>query len=244
MHILVASAPAEKQLQRSLDVLQDLLPLSACAFYRVNRQQQPHDFVLRSMPDTVHQRYVSRYMQYDPLHPARLAVQPRNVVALGEVLAAPLQPVSRYGPFLTSSRVVDVVEILLRRGGRVVAGFSLLRQGHMHGFAAEELQLLQRVYGLLDMALEPCLQSGREAHAQVSLTGREAEIARLVCAGACNKSMARELDIGLATVKTHLLHLFRKFAVSNRTELACALFAQQQAAAPGAASQDFAGNHP
>ncbi|PXX49181.1 helix-turn-helix transcriptional regulator [Aquitalea magnusonii] len=244
MHTLVASAAAEQQLQRSLDVLHDLLPLSACAFYRVNRQQQPHDFLLRSMPDAVHQRYVSRYMQHDPLHPARLAVQPRNVVALREVLAAPMQPASRYAPFLASSRVVDVVEILLRRGGRVVAGISLLRQGRMHGFAAEELQLLQQVYSLLDMALEPCLQSGYPSRTPVPLTGREAEIARLLCAGACNKSMARALDIGLATVKTHLLHLFRKFAVSNRTELACALFAQQQAAAPGPASQDSAGSHP
>ena len=77
---LLAEAPVAKPLQRCLDVLQDVLPHSATAFYRVDRQQQPHDFVLRHMPQEVHQRYVARYMGHDPLHPARLARQPRSFV--------------------------------------------------------------------------------------------------------------------------------------------------------------------
>lgn len=226
---LVAAAPAGAPLQRCLDVLQDLLPHSACAFYQVDRQQQPHDFVLRHMPDSVHQRYVARYMRHDPLHPARLVRQPRNVVALGEALPAAQRSASRYAPFLASSQLVDVVEILLRRQGRVVAGFSLLRQGHMPGFAAEELRLLHSVHGLLDMALERILSQPSAVVSGIALTGREAEVAALLSAGACNKTIARELDIGLATVKTHLLHLFRKFDVSSRTALAHALFIRQQA---------------
>jgi DNA-binding NarL/FixJ family response regulator len=51
----------------------------------------------------------------------------------------------------------------------------------------------------------------------------------LLSTGACNKTIARELNMGLATVKTHLLHLFRKFDVSSRTALAHALFVRQQA---------------
>jgi len=226
---LFAAAPAAKQLQRCLDVLQDVLPHSACAFYQVNRQQQPHDFVLRHMPQSVHQHYVSRYMRYDPLHPARLAGQPHNVVTLGTALPAAQRARSRYTPFLASNQLVDVVEILLRRQGRVVAGFSLLRQGSMPGFAAEELRLLHGVQGLLDMALDSSLSQPAVAGDQIVLTGREYEVATLLSAGACNKTIARELGIGLATVKTHLLHLFRKFDVSSRTALAHALFVRQHA---------------
>jgi len=226
---LFAAAPAAKQLQRCLDVLQDVLPHSACAFYQVDRQQQPHDFVLRHMPQSVHQHYVSRYMRYDPLHPARLASQPHNVVTLGSALPAAQRARSRYAPFLASNQLVDVAEILLRRQGRVVAGFSLLRQGSMPGFAAEELRMLHGVQGLLDMALDSSLSQPAVAGDQIVLTGREYEVATLLSAGACNKTIARELGIGLATVKTHLLHLFRKFDVSSRTALAHALFVRQHA---------------
>ena len=226
---LVAAGPVAKPLQRCLDVLQDVLPHSACAFYQVDRLQQPHDFVLRRMPQSVHQHYVARYMRHDPLHPSRLARQPHNVVTLGAALPVAQRASSRYAPFLASSQLVDVVEILLRRQGRVVAGFSLLRQGSMPGFAAEELHLLHSVYGLLDMALDATLSQPAAASERIVLTEREQAVAMLLSTGVCNKTIARELDIGLATVKTHLLHLFRKFDVSSRTALAHALFVRQQA---------------
>ena len=218
-----------KPLQRCLNVLQDVLPHSAAAFYLVDRQQQPHDFVLRDMPHSVHQHYVARYMRHDPLHPARLARQPHDVVTLGAALPVAQRASSRYTPFLASNQLVDVVEILLRRQGQVVAGFSLLRLGGMSGFAAEELRLLHSMHGLLDMALDSTLRSAPLATDCIALTGREREVAMLLSAGACNKTIARELDMGLATVKTHLLHLFRKFDVRSRTALAHALFVRQQA---------------
>lgn len=226
---LLADTPVAKPLQRCLEVLQDVLPHSATAFYQVDRQQQPHDFVLRDMPQRVHQHYVARYMGHDPLHPARLARQPHNVVALATALPTAQRAASRYAPFLASNQLVDVVEILLRRQGRVVAGFSLLRQGGMPGFAAEELHLLHGLHGLLDMALDSTLSQPAVTADGIVLTGREQEVAMLLSAGACNKTIARELNMGLATVKTHLLHLFRKFDVSSRTALAHALFVRQQA---------------
>ncbi|HSJ23412.1 MAG TPA: AAA family ATPase [Longimicrobiales bacterium] len=52
------------------------------------------------------------------------------------------------------------------------------------------------------------------------LTGREAEIARLVALRHSNKAIARALDISVRTVSTHLSNIFRKLGVSNRAELA------------------------
>ncbi|MDM4762454.1 response regulator transcription factor [Galbitalea sp. SE-J8] len=51
----------------------------------------------------------------------------------------------------------------------------------------------------------------------VSLSPRELEILRLVAGGASNPSIARQLFIGEATVKTHLLHAFEKLGVNDRT---------------------------
>lgn len=50
-----------------------------------------------------------------------------------------------------------------------------------------------------------------------TLSARELEVLRLVAAGHSNPEIGRELFIGEATVKTHLLHVFEKLGVSDRT---------------------------
>lgn len=50
-----------------------------------------------------------------------------------------------------------------------------------------------------------------------SLSPRELEVLQLVAAGRSNPEIARELFIGEATVKTHLLHVFEKLEVNDRT---------------------------
>ena len=49
------------------------------------------------------------------------------------------------------------------------------------------------------------------------LTARELEVLRGVARGLTNAAIARELGIGEATVKTHLLHVFAKLHVDDRT---------------------------
>ena len=49
------------------------------------------------------------------------------------------------------------------------------------------------------------------------LSARELDVLRLVSAGESNPEIARLLFIGEATVKTHLLHVFEKLAVKDRT---------------------------
>ena len=50
-----------------------------------------------------------------------------------------------------------------------------------------------------------------------SLSPRELEVLRLVADGRSNPEIARVLFIGEATVKTHLLHVFEKLEVNDRT---------------------------
>ncbi|WP_173922928.1 response regulator transcription factor [Agromyces sp. Marseille-P2726] len=50
-----------------------------------------------------------------------------------------------------------------------------------------------------------------------SLSPREREVLRLVAEGRSNPEIARDLFIGEATVKTHLLHVFEKLEVGDRT---------------------------
>jgi DNA-binding NarL/FixJ family response regulator len=52
------------------------------------------------------------------------------------------------------------------------------------------------------------------------LTGRERDVALAVAQGKSNAEIADELDLGLATVKTHLTRALRKLDLNNRVQLA------------------------
>lgn len=52
------------------------------------------------------------------------------------------------------------------------------------------------------------------------LTAREAEVLELVARGLCNKQIARQLDIAVGTVKTHVKGVLGKLGASSRTEAA------------------------
>ncbi|HET7899664.1 MAG TPA: response regulator transcription factor [Candidatus Nanopelagicales bacterium] len=57
----------------------------------------------------------------------------------------------------------------------------------------------------------------RQVRGGDQLTPRELDVLQLVAQGRSNPEIARELFIGEATVKTHLLHVFDKLGVDDRT---------------------------
>jgi DNA-binding NarL/FixJ family response regulator len=67
------------------------------------------------------------------------------------------------------------------------------------------------------------------------LTGREIEVLTEVAHGLTNEEIGRRLFIGAATVKTHLLHVFAKLGVDDRTAAVTVAMAQGvlEAPAPG-----------
>lgn len=69
--------------------------------------------------------------------------------------------------------------------------------------------------------LTPVVASRLMAHmrapAEEQLSGREIEVLTLVAQGHSNKDIAKQLHISTATVKTHLIHIYGKLGVSDRT---------------------------
>lgn len=61
------------------------------------------------------------------------------------------------------------------------------------------------------------LMGRMRAPAEESLSAREIEVLELVARGASNKQIARQLHISEATVKSHLIHIFGKLGVADRT---------------------------
>lgn len=61
------------------------------------------------------------------------------------------------------------------------------------------------------------LLATRMGKPQEALSQRELEILRALATGAGNKQLAKQLFISEATVKTHLIHIYQKLGVDNRT---------------------------
>ena len=72
------------------------------------------------------------------------------------------------------------------------------------------------------------VRTWRRGSAGAPLTAREEEVARLVAGGATNREVASTLFLSPKTVERHLVNLFRKLEVRNRTELAARLAESEQ----------------
>ena len=71
-----------------------------------------------------------------------------------------------------------------------------------------------------EVALAPSIAAllvKRVSAPSVTLSPRETQVLKLVAQGASNPSIAKELFVSEATIKTHLLHVFEKLGVSDRT---------------------------
>ncbi|KVW32745.1 helix-turn-helix transcriptional regulator [Burkholderia ubonensis] len=222
-----------RALRACVDALDAFASPSAIVFYRLDASGEPADFELFGMPESMHRTYVARYRMLDPLHPSRCAAGEGAVVTLASQLPDERREASAYWTrFLCRHDVADVVEIWLRDAGVTVGAFSLLRfgaagEGVAGRFALGEIDALARLQPVAEAALSPLLRARRGIHrigCEERLTYREEQIARLVRDGRSNKEIARDLALGPPTVKTHLMRMYRKLGVSNRTEMVGALF--------------------
>ncbi|EJM06875.1 response regulator containing a CheY-like receiver domain and an HTH DNA-binding domain [Pseudomonas sp. GM102] len=214
--------PAQEVAGHCLQAFTQLVPARQAAFYCVDRHLQARDFRLHGMSGEMHRDYLDNYRQFDPLQPRNCLSSGLAVVPLGFAMARqPIRNSQRYQDFLQRYGVVDVVEILAHRAGQPQAAISLLRTAEQGAFTPDQLARLNALQSLLQLAvanMQPCEDP------LISLTPKERQIALLLRQGASNKQLARELEVGLPTIKTHLINLFRKTGVSSRTELVGTLF--------------------
>ncbi|EKE1132280.1 LuxR family transcriptional regulator [Salmonella enterica] len=195
-----------------LQSIAQLIPLSSAVFYRVNAYLKPEDYVLHNISNSTHQQYLEHFQPLDPLSPSRFGQQVVTVATMTPGICARHR--HYYHEFMLPNHVCDMIEIFIRRGHRIIAGISLMRD---IPFSSEERLRAQAVQPLLGLAIHDSLQEDNNLAS--ILTAKEREIVGMVCEGASNKLIARQLNISLSTVKTHLRNIFAKTEVINRTEL-------------------------
>ncbi len=88
-----------------------------------------------------------------------------------------------------------------------------IRLGKQPCLASVAAGLLRRLYNVGGAKIS-------DRVALPKLTAREAQIAQLIAEGMSNKDIARHLDIGVATAKTHVHNLLRKLNLRRRGQTA------------------------
>lgn len=119
-----------------------------------------------------------------------------------------------YNDFLARDGLDHGINMYVFDGERDLGDFRIWRAAGRPDFGAREIDLLN--------ALEPFLRRAmlRGFHRYEALTPRESDVAALVARGCTDRDIARLLNIGFATVRTHINSAMRKRCCANRAELA------------------------
>lgn len=210
---------------RMLALVNDLLPLSGAVFFLVEPDMRHRGTVVCNSTLEMDKQYTATYASMDPLSPEHFHHSDDRVVTIDACLASHLlKQTIYYQDFMQPHNHRYVADMFFRNGGRVVAVLSMLRTESLGDFSEVELALLRKLQPFLEYSLNTVYLPQRNRQRggfidQYELTEREVDVIELLLLGASNKEIAAELGLGLATVKTHLHHTFRKTAVNNRSEL-------------------------
>lgn len=206
----------------------DFLPVSHAAFYLLDECYRPSAcFTLGKTPKFQGDAYLQRFWRNDPLLPTVLSDAESPVRALSHVLTEPRQlEVNDYIAFIRREGCIDALKIDFVFNGRIVGGVAMGRSELEGPFSNDEVALLQKCAKLTHVA--SAYGDGSERHQGAirayHFTPRESEIVTMIRRGATNRDIAERFDIGVATVKTHLINIFEKVGVTSRTSLLSELY--------------------
>ncbi len=211
--LLGRSDPATTQ---AVQFARGILEGSATAFYEVDSNLNLNRFVLSSgVPSGFHDQYLAGMNRLDPLHPRSATKEPiaRLSVALAQCATA---EAAMYRSFAGQCGVADMIEFFFRRNDRIVAGMSVLWAPGCK-IPDGSMNIAEKIHDYLEFNLTSRLSPGTGEPSRYGLTARELEVVELLCCGRTNREISECLNIGLATVKTHLIHIFEKLGVETRS---------------------------
>lgn len=226
MSIEAPSSDFPQQFQtQALKLLVELLPVSSAAFYLLDPEMRHRGVVLSNMPPEVERRYYEEFSSLDPLDARKFHDRDERVATIDEQMPFQLLRQTIYfQDFMQPHGHRYVADVFFRYEGTVIAVITLLRHESLGQYSEDELALLRKMQPFLEYTLNSVYMPKRIEERQslgdkYQLTPRELDVLEQIIAGASNKQLAKDLNLGLATIKTHLLHIFQKMSVSSRAEL-------------------------
>jgi DNA-binding CsgD family transcriptional regulator len=204
------------------------------SFYRIGSGQRPFGFRTHGVPSEFGTAYAREDIQHiDPLHPFRMVPRRQRFLTMGDTRADNPARHRAFSSFLHSYGAQDAAEMIFSHRGKAVAGLSIAWT-HRKAEHRSTVDLGNTLQGYIEFNLgalwpDVGVSGGELGGVERAFTSREKEVLDVVCRGFTNEQIAWHLNIGVATVKTHLIHIFKKAGVETRGELISRMLSMPQA---------------
>ena len=201
------------------------LRASAAVFYWIDDDMRMRDVALTGVSEALFARYQGGMQALDPLNVPRLTGSGRRVATLQDAEnLVPAEELATYKGFLREHEITDVLDLLFWQDGFAFAGLGICKKHTDPPFSPDAVSFADAMQPYIEFNLgtHPRIKSRhlkRRLTSTYRLTSREVEVTELVRCGCTNRDIAAELGLALATVKTHLLRIFQKLGVENRTAM-------------------------
>lgn len=233
MELLAARLPADELRTELARPVLGLLDADFYASYVWDNGQGRFARGVACNVDPVHGRRYEDCFQFDDpltpvLHARRVPTRVTDVLPQRALLTTPF-----WHDFLRPDGLYWGINAYAHDGRRDLGDLRVWRRRGRPNFDSDDVALLRTIYPALVRALQ--LDDGQPPFgaplpsgaalvalllARTPLSRREAEVATLACEGRSDKDIARALQIGFTTVRSHLAAAFRKLGCEGRTCLA------------------------
>lgn len=164
-------------------------------------------------------RYDAHFQYHDPI---TFALQARrHATAVSEVMPhRELVRTEFFNDFLARDGLHWGINLHAFDGAQALGDLRIWRGRQRREFEPRDKQLLDFIEPAFIAALRRGRARGPDNAAFARLSARERDVVRLVSLGLTDKQIARELAIGVASVRTYLQRISDKTGVQRRTGLA------------------------
>ncbi|ANF83439.1 hypothetical protein A3K93_14530 (plasmid) [Acinetobacter sp. NCu2D-2] len=204
-----------------ISALSRIIPLqSFFAYHLESAQSTPvfNSYYSKNIPRHSINHYVTQMCQYDPINAINSDTQRNSIVHLKN------QDIPEsYQDFLKQNQVIDNIELFFKSNRKSCLGISLIRSENESAFSAQEIQIIRSCFDLAQFNAQDYLTTEPEKQTSNDitklLTRSERQVLQHILTGKKNQEIADDLYVSLATVKTHIYHIFQKTMVKSKREL-------------------------
>lgn len=215
-----------------ISLARNLIKASCIRFWIIGSKPVDQGLITINIDADTEDVYQEKYCTLDPMHPSRFENKKISVVCSDTLMSqSEWRNSDFYTQFMAPRDYDHDVDMFFRSDNKIVAVLSIIRDDKLGPFTKEELALLDNIQPFLEFSFNavyrPQPTTMRDYFSdQYQLTERELDVAEIAMVGVSTKIIARELDLSVATIKTHLQHIFEKVNVHSTKELISLMFSE------------------
>lgn len=214
----------KRMCQTFLKQMKLLIDYDSAVIYFSSQEDLPEltDYICYHYPEEEAEQFLREYQHHD--FSKNMFLNGKGMVFRGSDICADNGRNENH----TNEQQEHSVHIFPAYDGKVLAKISLYRSQSKSNFIYDEIFLLEMLRDHLALRIERCYEERARQHNKLSidecgtqyhLTARETTILGLLMQGLPNEVICTQLVITNNTLKKHILNIYKKLHIRNRTQL-------------------------